>query len=706
MDSMENVLGQATAAMRPHCDNTENTVRAHSTGPVIQSGSINGGVHVYATPAPTSVVPRQLPHTNPWFVGRKTEMDALTAAVEAGHHVAAVGVGGAGKTCLVLHWAHLHAERFPDGQLFVDLRQRRIADSLPTLLQGLESDDRSLPVGLEAQIGRYRSLLAGRRMLVVLDNAADSAELGQLLPGNGHSTVLVTSRHRLDGLYSGSGVHRIPIAVLDQKDAADLIQRRIGLARVEREPAALAELTDHCGRLPLALAVVAGRLATHPSFPLAAVAAELRDASTRIEALDTGDESTTLAAVLSSSYDSLSQEARELLSLMGRTPLPDFGLLPLAALAGISPIQLRTRLRELERASLAVEHLPGRWQVHDLVRLHASQHPTEFALPMERLINHYLHTALSGDHCLDRNRERPETSSPVTGSNPVIFDDYATAMAWFEAEYACLMATQRTAVEQGKHAEVWLLTWAMHSFRWRRAHIQDQVDGWRTALAAAETIGNPRWTAVAHRLLGAASARIGELDIAFDHLQQALSMFADQGDQAGQAHAHRTLARAHERLGAYEEALAQAETALHLYRRAHQAHWEADALDLVCWYEAKLQRFDSSYTHGTEALTLYRRLDDHDGEATALDSLGYIAHRIGHHEDAIDHYQRALVLLRDRNTYHEANTFDRLAELHAELGRPSQARTAWEQALALFRSQRRDRDAERVQRQLDAIEAS
>ncbi len=632
-------------------------------------------------------------------------MDAITAAVEAGHHVAAVGVGGVGKTSLVLHWARLHAERFPDGQLFADLRQQRVADSLPALLQGLEGDDSALPVGVEAQIGRYRSLLARRRMLVVLDNVPDRAEVGQLLPGSGHNTVLVTSRLRLDGLYSSSGVHRITVSALNENDAAELIQRRIGPARTKREPAALAELTGHCGRLPLALAVVAGRLATHPSFPLAAVAAELRDASTRIEALDTGDESTTLAAVLSSSYDSLSPDARELLSLMGRTSLPDFELHALAALAGSTPVHLRARVRELERASLADEHLPGRWQVHDLVRLHAAQHTVDFTPAIERLIDYYLHTALSGDHCLDRNRERLEIAPPLAGSSPTTFDDFATAMAWFEAEYTCLMATQRTAVELGKHAAVWRLTWAMHSFRWRRAHIHDQADGWRTALAAAEHIGNPGWMAVSHRLFAAASARIGQLDISFAHLQRALAMYAQLDDQPGQAHVHRTLARAHERLGAYDEALSHAETALLLYRRTGQPHWEADALDLVCQYEAKLQRFDSSYRHGTEALALYRRLDDHDGEATALDSLGYTAHLIGRHEDAIDHYERALVLLRERNTYHEANTVARLAELHAELGRRSHARAAWERALALFRSQQRDRDAERVQQQLDAMEA-
>ncbi|WNV85341.1 tetratricopeptide repeat protein [Umezawaea sp. Da 62-37] len=680
----------------------DNQVTAHRVDHLVQAGTIAGDVHLHSTPA-QAVVPRQMPLANRWFTGRSGELNALTAAVDAGHHVAAVGTGGVGKTSIVLHWAHLNVDRFPDGQLFVNLRGQHVADGLRALLSGLDSDHSTLPASFEAQLGRYRSLLAGLRVLIVLDNATDSTQVTPLLPGSGPNTMLITSRDRLDGLHSTTGVHRMVVATMARSDAVNLIMHRIGAARVRRETTALAELIGYCGGLPLALAVVAGRLATRTSFPLAAVAAELRDASTRIEALDTGEQGATLTAVLSSSYDSLSSDAREVLELIGLTALPDFGIAALTALVDATPGEVRARMRELERASLADEHLPGRWQVHDLVRLHAANQARDAGESAARLVEHYLHTAFSGDHELDRNRLPLRTNPPIPGSHPLVFNDYEAALAWFDLEHQCLIATQQMANEHGWHAHVWQLSWAMHSYRWRRARIHDQAAGWQLALTAAEKLGDARWTAIAHRLLGAANARTGNLEDAFRHLVQALTMFTEQENPAGRGDAHRALARAHERIGNYGQALEQAEAALDLYRETRQRHWEADALDLVCWYEAKLERFNDARRHGTEALELYRRLEDHDGEATALDSLGYIAHRSGRQTDAVEHYEQALVLLRNRNSYHEANTLDRLAELHSERGHVVDARAVWERALVLFRAQHLVGEADRVQRRLDSL---
>lgn len=687
-------------ATNPASEHVYNQLASPAAGNVIQTGKITGGIHLHSAVTQV-VVPRQLPLANRWFTGRNDELGSLSSAVDTGHHVAVVGAAGMGKTCLALHWAHQNVERFPDGQLFVDLRGRHVADGLRALLDGLDPDHRTLSLSFSAQVGRYRSLLARRQALIVLDNAADSAQVEVLLPGSGDSTVLITSRDRLDGLYASLGVHRVRLAPMAKSDATSLITQQIGEDRAALEPVALIELIDYCGRLPLALGVVAGRLATHMSFPLAAVAAELRDASTRIDALDTGEQTTTLTVVLSSSYDSLSPEARQLLGLIGLTTLPDLGTNALAALAETTPGEVRARMRELERNSLTEEHLPGRWQVHDLVRLHAARQVQDSELPARRLVDHYLHTALSGDACLHRSRLRIETTPPAPGSRPLIFDGYETALAWFDAEQHCLISAQRTAAQYGWHMLVWQLSWAMHSYRWRRAYAHHQAHGWRLALNAAKEIGDARWTAMAHRLLGSAKARISELDDAFEHLEQALALFVEQGDQAGQADVYRTLARTHEQLGEHDQALQHSESALILYRETRQPHAEADALDLVCWYEARLERFAAATRHGTAALDLYRQLDDHDGEATALDSLGYIAHRNGKHADAIDHYQRALAILRGRNTYHEANTLDRIAELHTELGQVDQARTAWERAIELFRIQRRNDDADRIQRRLD-----
>ncbi|NUT95933.1 MAG: tetratricopeptide repeat protein [Saccharothrix sp.] len=688
--------------MSPGPDHAHNEVHSNVSGAVVQAGLIAGDVNLHSAPA-SSILPRQLPLANRWFTGRAREIDALTSALDAGTGVAVVGAGGTGKTSLVLHWSHRNLERFPDGQLFVELGGRPVAECLRVLLDSLETSS-AAPLSFDAQVGRYRSLVAGRRMLIVLDNASDSAQVQPLLPGSSANTVLVTSRDRLDGLYSSAGLHRVQLGALTRSDASDLISRRIGATRAMREPAALTELIDRCGGLPLALSVVAGRLVVHPSFPLAAVAAELREVSTKIDELDTGDPSTTLAAVLTSSYESLSPEAVEALRLIAATPLPDFGLRALTAVLDAPPGEVRRRLRELEQASLADQHQPGRWQVHEFVRLHAARQARSDDNATRRLLDHYLHTALACDHRLDRNRVPLETGVPAPGSRPTGFDDFATALAWFDDEHRCLIAAQRIAVERGLHDVVWQLSWALHSYRWRRARNHDQAQGWQLALEAAEQLGNARWTAIAHRLLGAARSRTGDLGEAFGHLGRALAMFIEQGDTTEQGHTHRTLARAHEQVADYEQALGNAEAALALYREVGHANWEADALDLASWCEAKLGRFDDAYQHGIQSLRLYRRLDDHDGVATALDSLGYIAHRSGRRTEAISHYEQALTLLQDRNTYHEANALSRLTDLHIELGHIARARATGQRALDLFRTQCRAADADRVQRQLDNLD--
>ncbi|WP_169735325.1 tetratricopeptide repeat protein [Actinokineospora inagensis] len=669
---------------------------------IVQSGVISGDVHLHSSPLPV-VVPRQLPLANHWFSGRDTELHALSAAVSAGDHVAVIGTGGVGKTSLVLHWARHNVDLYPDGQLYVDLRGKRAADAVRALLDGLDPDTRTPITSLDAQVGRYRSLLAGRRMLVVLDNVPDEAQMGHLLPGPGDNTALLTSRDRLDGLSASAGLERVKLYPLTQPEAVRLVARRIGADRASREPTALTELVHYCGGLPLALSVAAGRLVTHPSFSIAAVAEELREASTRIDVLATGEPATTLADVLSSSFDSLSSKSRNLLLLIGGAPLPDFSVHSLAALAGTRPEQVLGRIRELERASLVDEHLPGRWQVHDLVRLHAAQHARNTHSATTRLVDHYLHSAIAADRHLDRNREPLTVDPPVRGSLPRTFDDYAGALAWFDTEHPAVVAAQRLAVELGRHRQVWQMSWATHSYWWRMARTQDQVDGWRLALSAAQQLGDPSCTAVAHRLLGSASARSGDVDSTFDHLERALSLFVDLGDVAGQGDVHRTLARTHERAGHLSQALTRAEAALDRYREFGEPHRVADALDLTAWCEAKLGRFADAGTHGTEALDLYERLEDHDGVATALDSLGHLAQLTGKHVEATEYYERALHLLRGRNTFHEAGTLDRLGALYSGLGNVVRARAAWQRALDLFGAQSRHEDGARVRQRLAAL---
>ncbi|MCT2581530.1 ATP-binding protein [Actinophytocola gossypii] len=660
---------------------------------------------------PARLVPRQLPPAPPWFVGRADELGQLGRPVTA-----IVGTGGIGKTWLALHWAHHNADRFPDGQLFVDLRGTSSAGrpmSTPTalrcLLDGLGVDHHAIPVDLDAQIGRYRSLVAGRRLLVVLDNADSATQVAPLLPGSPTCTVLVTSRNRLDGLLTSVGAHLLALDALTDTESHDLFLRRLGSVRLRAEPTAAAELVRYCSGLPLALGIVAGRVVNEEGLPLAVPAGELRDAATRIGALDAGDPGTSVTAVLSWSYDALTSVHARVFALLGLMPGPDFGLAAVACLAEVREPEARTAMRELERVSFVSRSRAGRWQLHDLVRLFAANR-AEQTVPADereaavlRVVDHYLHTAQVADRKLDGNRRTVALDPPVRGSRVVEIADHATAMAWFTAEYASVRAAQEVAARHGWHRTVWRLAWVLHSFQWQQGHVRAQLATWRAALAAAEALHDPSALAVAHRLVGSATARAGRPQDAAFHLHRALELTAWLGDLRDHAHTRRALARLQERRADHEGALEHAVEAHRLYRELRLPANEADALDLMCWYEAKLGRDQAATRHGEAALALYRELGDRNGEATALDSLGHVAHRTGRHVEALDYYRRALALFRGTNVYHEADTLDRLGEVCAQLSYPDAARDAWERCLRLYRQQDRLDDAERVQWRLATL---
>ena len=683
-------------------------------GPVVQ-GEAFRDVYFDAplTPAP---IPRQLPPAPPFFTGREAEVAAVTAAVDgaAVPVTAIVGSGGMGKTSLALHWAQRTVDRFPDGQLYLDLRAhspggRPMSSSTAVrcLLDGLGADPRTIPVDLDAQVGRYRSLVAGKRMLVLLDNALDAAQVSALLPGTPTCTMLVTSRNRLDGLATSVGAGVVPLAELPDADARLLLARRIGAARLDAEPDAVAELQRYCAGMPLALAIVAGRATAHPGFPLAALAAELRDVATRLGALDTGDLAASLASVLSWSYHALSPREAEVFELLGVVPSPDVPLRVGASLLGLTDAETRSALRSLERLSLVREHQPNRWRTHDLVRLYAADRAAHARSPelrdaaVRRVVDHYLHTAHACDALLSHGRVPLVLDEPEAGCRPDSVADQAAALAWFSAEHSGILATRLLAVARGDHLAVWRLTWVLHTFHWQQGHFDEQVSGWRAALAAADHLDDPRAAALARRLLGSAIGRIGDPAEAVDHLLIALELNA--ADVEERAHTHRTLARAWERLGDDEKALGHATSALALYRSAGAPQHEADALDLVAWFEARLDRFDDADAHCAEALALYREHRNADGEATTLDNLGHLAHRRGDDLGALEFYRRALALFHGRNASHEAQTVERVGDAHARLTATAAAETAWRDALALYRGQRRTEDAARVAAKLAAL---
>lgn len=665
--------------------------------------------------------PRQLPPAPRGFAGRRDELDQLTAMLETagvdGTTVisAIAGVGGIGKTWLALHWAHRHLDRFPDGQLFVDLRgfapnTQPISPiaAVRGFLHALGVEPERIPVDPDAQFGLYRSLLADKRMLILLDNARDTQQLTPLLPASPTCTVLVTSRDQLAGLITAHGAYPLALDVLDERDAHDLLAHRLGQRRLDSEPAAVADLLARCAGLPLALGIMAGRATAHPDSLLADWARELRDAATRLAALDWGDPAASLSAVLYSSYDALSAEQAMVFELLALAPGPDIGLHAAANLTGLPAVQTGLVLRALEEMSLLQQYAPGRYRMHDLIRLHVADQArlarssSDRDGALRRLVDYYTHTAFTGERLLDPYRPSITLDTPAPGCRPQPLSNETAALKWFEAEHACLLSAQRFAVALGRHGVVWQLAWALNSFHNLQGHLPEQLTVCQHALAAARELADPAGQILAHRRLGSVLTRLGRHGEAMDHLQHALGLAEDTGDLPDQAHTHQVLATAWAQRGEVQQALEHATHAVRLVQSLGDEVWEADTLNAAGWLHARLGQHRQARAQGEGALALFRRHGDRDGEAATLDTLGYIAQQSDQHTEALTYYRQALHLLRDSgDAYHEAETLDRIGHAHAALGNCEDAHRTWQQALQLYQAQHRATEADRIRRQLE-----
>ena len=445
-------------------------------------------------------------------------------------------------------------------------------------------------------------------------------------------------------------------------------------------------------------------------LPLSALADELRDRVSRLDALDTGEVGTSLRSVLSWSYHALPAEAGAVFGLLGLAPGPDISLSAVAALTALPVPRARLLLREMDSARLVHQHAPGRYRMHDLVRLYAADQARDDqpaagrTAALRRLTDFYLHTAVAGDRLLYPHRDPVTVGDPGGDCRPHPLHDEAAAAAWFAAEHLNLLAIQQAAAEQAWHAPVWQLAWALDTFHRRQGNLDDSLVMWRAGQASASRLDDPAAQITAHRRLGSVYNRLGFLTDALDHLGQALVLAERTGDRLAQAHSHYFTAITRSHLGDSQRALEHATRALHLFRALDLPEREANALNQMGWHEAELGRHPQARAHCEAALALFRRFRDRDGEANTLDSLGYIAQRSGQHEQALTYFQQALVILRDLgDAYEEASTTDRMAQAHHALGQHEQARVAWEQALGIYGEQRRTDEASQVRRRLDTL---
>jgi DNA-binding SARP family transcriptional activator/tetratricopeptide (TPR) repeat protein len=530
-----------------------------------------------APPAPMPGSPAQLPGAPGWFTGRAGDLALLTKALTDGGVgrsggseavVAIVGPGGVGKTWLALHWAHQHTARYPDGQLFVDLRGFDPAgEPMPPttavhgFLTALGVPSASIPADPHAQVGLYRNSIAGRRMLVVLDNARSSEEVVPLLPGSPTCTVLVTSRDRLPGLVGAHAAHRLLLDVLDPGDARQVLADRLGSERLAVEREAVDAVVSRCGGLPLALSIAAGRAAASPGLQLADLAAEMRDSGTRLSALDEDDPSASLSAMLSSSYSALNPERARLFGLLGLSTGAVTSLAAVAALGVLSTARAEAMLRTLEQVSLVHQQAPGRFRIHDLVRLYAAerirldQPAAEPDKALRRLIDFYVHTAYAADRLLDPHRAPIELGPQPPGCRPEHLSDADAALAWFTEEHANVLAAQRLAHEHGWHDLVGLLAWGLATFHYRRGYLSEEIGTWETALEAAERSGDAAAQRLAHRLLGRVHSRAGWHAEATAHLERALTLAQEGGNLAEEVLTRHALSLASSRRADNEQAL-------------------------------------------------------------------------------------------------------------------------------------------------------
>jgi DNA-binding SARP family transcriptional activator/tetratricopeptide (TPR) repeat protein len=668
-------------------------------------------------------LPRELPADVPGFTGRAAELAELdrllvssaaaagpglgqAGAVQdgAGPAPAAVisavsGTAGVGKTALAIHWAHRVAAGgwFPDGQLYVNLRgydpARPVtaADALAGFLGALGAPGPDIPPGEDQRAARYRSLLAGQRMLIVLDNASSVEQVRPLLPGTPGCAALVTSRDALAGLVARDGATRLDLDLLPLAEAVGLLTELIG-ERARADPDAAAELARQCVRLPLALRVAAELAAARPAVPLADLVAELVGQQRRLDRLDAAaDPRTAVRAVFSWSYRQLSDQAARMFRLLGIHPGPDITVPATASLAALADADTRALLRELARAHLIAEHLPGRYAFHDLLRAYAAEqardtdNEPERDAAIGRVLDHYLHTAARAALLLNPAMEPVALAPPRPGAAAGQTADYSRALAWFEAEHQVLLAALSLAAESGFDSHGWQIPWAMADFQQVRGLWQERAGTQRTALAAATRLGDSAAQAISDRLMAGACTYLGDHDRAFGHYTSSLTLYQRLGNRLGEAKIHQNLSVLAERQGRYTDALGHGEQALRLYRAIGDKAGEAQALNAVGWDHGLLGDYQQARVFCRHALTLSAEIGYHNLEGDAWDSLGYAEHHLGNVAEAVACYQHALSLYREvGDRFSEADTLARLADTRQAAGQLTQAREAWQQALAIL----------------------
>jgi DNA-binding SARP family transcriptional activator/Tfp pilus assembly protein PilF len=645
-------------------------------------------------------VPRQLPAVAAEFSGRSksiAQLDELLRRVGDKTTVAVIAGGaGVGKTTLALHWAHRVADRFPDGQLFVDLRgfgpsgqASKPLETIRGLLEAFGVSPSAAATDMSAQIGLYRSMLARRRVLIVLDNAVNAEQVRPLLPGGPGCLVVVTTRNEMPGLISDGG-HPVTLDALTPEESRQLLALRLGFERVEAEPQAVEQIIKICAGLPLALSIAAARGAMLPQFDLEAVADTLLERCS-LDALATPDASTDIRALFSWSYNALSAEAQRLFRILSLHRGVDIGAAAAASLAGIPPAVVGPVLQELRMAHLLTEHLPGRFSFHELLRAYSAELLRENESDVERgeaerrLLDHYLHTAGEAALLIEPLRDPIRFTPHRGGVTPEEFRDREQALLWFHNERSALVAMVDQAHASGHDTHAWQLAWALADYLQWRGCWHDRIVTLQTALASTRRLRNRTEQARAHRCLGTAYTKIGQYERAHNNLRQALELYLELDDPTGQVRTHQSLSSVLEQQKDHTAALSHVERAMELYPPTGSKAGLGRLLNSAGWCHAQLGNLTEALDYCSRALILAQEANDRTTQAATWDSLGYIRHRLGEYAAALEAYQHALGLRRAiGHRSGEANTLSRIGDAHNSIGDDAAARRSWQSALDIY----------------------
>ncbi|MEV7625123.1 tetratricopeptide repeat protein [Actinoplanes sp. NPDC089786] len=652
--------------------------------------------------------PAELPADVPAFVGRAGELDQLDQTLSGAGPIvvsAVAGTAGIGKTALVVHWAHRAGHHFPDGQMFIDLRGYdpgepvSPGDALARLLGSLGVPREAVPRDVEERAARFRTLTTGRRMLLVLDNAASAEQVRPLLPGSGSCLVVVTSRDALAGLVAVNGARRLDLDLLPRPDALRLLRGLAG-ERVDAEPEMAATLAELCGRLPLAIRIAAQLAASRPRLPLADLVEELGDERRRLAVLDTGDDPrAAVSTVFSWSIRHLAPPARHLFALLGLHPGPEFGPAAAAALAGTDVPAGRRALAAVARAHLVQENGPGRYRMHDLLRAYAVERAVaELPAPdrraaLDRLFDYYLAAAAAAMDTVYPAEAKGRLSVPPS---PVPLGDLAereVAARWLDTELPVFAAVAAYTATHGWPGHTVRLSQTLGRYLVGGRHVDAGVVH-SLALEAARRLGDPAAEAENLRGLGIASVRQGRYAAAMDQIEQARLLYQRAGDAAGAARALANLGAVEHRRSRFASAAGHLRRALAEYERLDDGPGIMRCLINLGSAELRVGRAHEARAHLERALDAALAADDPDQEAATRNNLGDVAMQLGQVEAAREQYERALARFRELGDHNGvAWSLDCLGSVHTRLGDPSAAEAYHRQALDLFQ-QVKDRDGE------------